>query len=198
MVLGNDVVFGSVNANRRHYEAAADALARGRSRLAGAADHPTRRRSRRWPTHSSGARVTSRRSSPSPPEPRPPRAETGGDPAQRAELARGPRHRPGMQPCRMRRFRATVPARHELRRGRGPPTAGPRRAGRLRCRPAGPSRRGWVGASGASVRAPWSSCRRQPGSSRGKRAASSATSALRTRTVPVLVADLPEGPLPGS
>jgi threonine dehydrogenase-like Zn-dependent dehydrogenase len=27
MVLGNDVVFGSVNANRRHYEAAADALA---------------------------------------------------------------------------------------------------------------------------------------------------------------------------
>jgi threonine dehydrogenase-like Zn-dependent dehydrogenase len=28
MVLGNDVVFGSVNANRRHYQAAADALAR--------------------------------------------------------------------------------------------------------------------------------------------------------------------------
>ena len=28
MVLGNDVVFGSVNANRRHYEMAADALAR--------------------------------------------------------------------------------------------------------------------------------------------------------------------------
>jgi glucose 1-dehydrogenase len=28
MVLGNDVVFGSVNANRRHYEAGADALAR--------------------------------------------------------------------------------------------------------------------------------------------------------------------------
>ncbi len=27
MVLGNDVVFGSVNANRRHYEAAAAALA---------------------------------------------------------------------------------------------------------------------------------------------------------------------------
>ena len=27
MVLGNDVVFGSVNANRRHYEAAAEALA---------------------------------------------------------------------------------------------------------------------------------------------------------------------------
>ncbi len=28
MVLGNDVVFGSVNANRRHYEAAAEALSR--------------------------------------------------------------------------------------------------------------------------------------------------------------------------
>ena len=28
MVLDNDVVFGSVNANRRHYEMAADALAR--------------------------------------------------------------------------------------------------------------------------------------------------------------------------
>lgn len=28
MVLENDVVFGSVNANRRHYEAAADALAK--------------------------------------------------------------------------------------------------------------------------------------------------------------------------
>ena len=28
MVLGNDVVFGSVNANRRHYVAAAEALAR--------------------------------------------------------------------------------------------------------------------------------------------------------------------------
>jgi threonine dehydrogenase-like Zn-dependent dehydrogenase len=28
MVLENDVVFGSVNANRRHYEAAAEALAR--------------------------------------------------------------------------------------------------------------------------------------------------------------------------
>jgi threonine dehydrogenase-like Zn-dependent dehydrogenase len=28
LVLGNDVVFGSVNANRRHYEAAAVALAR--------------------------------------------------------------------------------------------------------------------------------------------------------------------------
>jgi threonine dehydrogenase-like Zn-dependent dehydrogenase len=28
MVLENDVVFGSVNANRRHYEAAADALMR--------------------------------------------------------------------------------------------------------------------------------------------------------------------------
>jgi threonine dehydrogenase-like Zn-dependent dehydrogenase len=28
IVLENDLVFGSVNANRRHYEAAADALAR--------------------------------------------------------------------------------------------------------------------------------------------------------------------------
>ena len=28
MVLDNDVVFGTVNANRRHYEMAADALAR--------------------------------------------------------------------------------------------------------------------------------------------------------------------------
>ena len=28
MVLENDVVFGTVNANRRHYEAAADALAK--------------------------------------------------------------------------------------------------------------------------------------------------------------------------
>jgi hypothetical protein len=28
LVLGNDVVFGSVNANRRHYEAGADALAK--------------------------------------------------------------------------------------------------------------------------------------------------------------------------
>jgi hypothetical protein len=28
LVLDNNVVFGSVNANRRHYEAAADALAR--------------------------------------------------------------------------------------------------------------------------------------------------------------------------
>ena len=28
LVLENNVVFGSVNANRRHYEAAADALAR--------------------------------------------------------------------------------------------------------------------------------------------------------------------------
>ncbi len=28
MVLANDVVFGSVNANRRHYEAGADALAK--------------------------------------------------------------------------------------------------------------------------------------------------------------------------
>jgi threonine dehydrogenase-like Zn-dependent dehydrogenase len=28
LVLGNDVVFGSVNANRRHYELAADALSR--------------------------------------------------------------------------------------------------------------------------------------------------------------------------
>ena len=37
MVLGNDVVFGTVNANRRHYELAADALAaptkRGSARL---------------------------------------------------------------------------------------------------------------------------------------------------------------------
>ena len=29
MVLGNAVVFGSVNANRRHYEAGAEALSRG-------------------------------------------------------------------------------------------------------------------------------------------------------------------------
>jgi threonine dehydrogenase-like Zn-dependent dehydrogenase len=28
LVLGNDVVFGSVNANRKHYQMAADALAR--------------------------------------------------------------------------------------------------------------------------------------------------------------------------
>lgn len=35
MVLGNDVVFGSVNANRGHYEAAANALARADRRWLG-------------------------------------------------------------------------------------------------------------------------------------------------------------------
>ena len=35
MVLDNDVVFGTVNANRRHYEMAADALARADQRWLG-------------------------------------------------------------------------------------------------------------------------------------------------------------------
>jgi threonine dehydrogenase-like Zn-dependent dehydrogenase len=35
MVLDNDVVFGTVNANRRHYEMAADALARADKRWLG-------------------------------------------------------------------------------------------------------------------------------------------------------------------
>ena len=39
LVLENDVVFGSVNANRRHYEAAAEALAQGRP-AGWTADHP--------------------------------------------------------------------------------------------------------------------------------------------------------------
>ena len=42
VVLENDVVFGTVNANRRHYEAAATALGEGRPRLAARADHPPR------------------------------------------------------------------------------------------------------------------------------------------------------------
>ena len=55
MVLENDVVFGSVNANRRHYEdAAAGARAR-RSRLAAGADH---RAASRW---SAGRRRSSAR-----------------------------------------------------------------------------------------------------------------------------------------
>ncbi|HET7869119.1 MAG TPA: hypothetical protein VFM85_02225 [Actinomycetota bacterium] len=37
MVLNNNVVFGSVNANRRHYEQAADALSRADPRVAGPA-----------------------------------------------------------------------------------------------------------------------------------------------------------------
>ena len=37
MVLDNDVVFGTVNANRRHYEMAADALARADQRWLGRA-----------------------------------------------------------------------------------------------------------------------------------------------------------------
>ena len=39
-VLSNGVVFGSVNANRRHYDAAAKALDRGRRELAAPPDHP--------------------------------------------------------------------------------------------------------------------------------------------------------------
>ncbi len=42
LVLDNDVVFGTVNANRRHYEMAADALARADRRWLGAADHTAR------------------------------------------------------------------------------------------------------------------------------------------------------------
>ena len=42
IVLENDVVFGSVNANRRHFEQAAAALQRRRPRLARTADHPPR------------------------------------------------------------------------------------------------------------------------------------------------------------
>ena len=39
LVLGNKAVFGTVNAARRHYDQAATALAAGRPRLAGEADH---------------------------------------------------------------------------------------------------------------------------------------------------------------
>jgi glucose 1-dehydrogenase len=39
-VLGNEVVFGSVNANRRHYDAAARALGRGGAALAAPPDQP--------------------------------------------------------------------------------------------------------------------------------------------------------------
>ena len=42
MVLENEAVVGSVNANRRHYQAAADALAEGRPRLDLQAGHPAR------------------------------------------------------------------------------------------------------------------------------------------------------------
>ena len=42
MVLDNDTVFGSVNANRRHYEMAAEALARADKRWLGALDHAPR------------------------------------------------------------------------------------------------------------------------------------------------------------
>ncbi len=42
MVLENEAVVGSVNANRRHYEAAADALDEGRPRLDRQARHPAR------------------------------------------------------------------------------------------------------------------------------------------------------------
>ena len=42
MVLENHVVFGSVNANRRHYRAAAAALAKADKRLARSPDHAPR------------------------------------------------------------------------------------------------------------------------------------------------------------
>ena len=42
MVLDNDTVFGSVNANRKHYEDAVDALREGRQGLARAPDHAAR------------------------------------------------------------------------------------------------------------------------------------------------------------
>ena len=42
MVLDNDTVFGSVNANRRHYEMAAEALARADKRWLRAIDHAPR------------------------------------------------------------------------------------------------------------------------------------------------------------
>lgn len=40
MLLENTVLFGSVNARRRRYQQAADALGQGRYRLAGTHDHP--------------------------------------------------------------------------------------------------------------------------------------------------------------
>ena len=40
MVLANQAVVGSVNANRRHYEAAAEALAAADHGVAGQAGHP--------------------------------------------------------------------------------------------------------------------------------------------------------------
>ena len=42
VVLENDVVFGTVNANRRHYEAAAEALAAADRDVAARADHAPR------------------------------------------------------------------------------------------------------------------------------------------------------------
>ena len=58
MVLENHVVFGTVNANRRHYEAAAAALGAGRSRVAARADHPARPARSAGRTRSSAAPTT--------------------------------------------------------------------------------------------------------------------------------------------
>ena len=63
MVLGNDVVFGSVNANRRHYEAAAEALAQADRVVARPPDHPTRAASSVGRTRSRDEPMTSNRSS---------------------------------------------------------------------------------------------------------------------------------------
>ena len=52
LVLENDVVFGSVNANRRHFEQAVKALTRRRPGLARAADHPHACRSSAGPRRS--------------------------------------------------------------------------------------------------------------------------------------------------
>ena len=58
IVLENDVVFGTVNANRRHYQLAAEALAARRPLVAGAPDHPPACRSRRFER---GVRAAARR-----------------------------------------------------------------------------------------------------------------------------------------
>ena len=60
MVLDNEAVVGSVNANRRHYQAAADALAAADPDLARQAHHPARCRSSRGSRRSTVTPTTSR------------------------------------------------------------------------------------------------------------------------------------------
>ena len=66
MVLDNDVVFGSVNANRRHYAAAADALRAADKDWLDAPDHAPRAARSLAARRSSAGRTTSRSSSISP------------------------------------------------------------------------------------------------------------------------------------